>query len=92
MGSKFRQILGFHTHTKLPLPPHFAIFGWKKEGGWSIKKLSQCSEILLGLLIQKILGLQSTKITGDPTFPPHYVLFGRTKGGNIKSGPRVPKL
>ena len=28
----------------------------------------------------------------DPSYPPHYAIFGRTKGGIFKSCPRVPKL
>ena len=43
-------------------------------------------------LVTKIWGFHILTRFGDPPYPPHYAIIGRTKGGISKSCPRVPKL
>ena len=54
---------------------------------FSQKWLSQGSEILYWLLIQKIIRIPPPTNLWGPTLPPHYAIFDRTKGWIFKSCP-----
>jgi hypothetical protein len=58
---------------------------YQKEG-------RQGFEILYGLLSDKNIRIPIKKKLWGPPLPPHYDIFGRTRGGILKSCHIVPKL